>query len=88
MSEQATTLGEQIRMALARGYCYPENSHKEMDSALVNAMAEEVVKIITHKIPAQKSCEGCEHYFNIEENPFIICEFSCKYYSYYKSKEK
>jgi len=51
-------------------------------------LADEFIKAITADQPAQKSCEGCEHYFNIEENPFIICEFSCKYYSYYKSKEK
>lgn len=46
MSEQTVTLEDQIRMALARGYCTPDNSHKEMDSTLVNAMAEEVMKIM------------------------------------------
>lgn len=39
-------LEEQVKMALARGYCYPENSHKEMDGTLVKTMAEEVMKII------------------------------------------
>ena len=37
---------EQILQALARGYCTPENKHKELDSTLINAMAEEVMKVL------------------------------------------
>ena len=31
--------------AIARGWCTPENSHKEMDAALVKAIADEVEKL-------------------------------------------
>jgi hypothetical protein len=37
----------QVRQALARGYCHPDNSHKELDAALIDAMAAEVVKAFT-----------------------------------------
>ncbi len=32
----------QLRQALARGYCHPDNSHKEVDATLIEAMAREV----------------------------------------------
>lgn len=35
---------EQIKQALARAYCTPENSHKELDSDLINAMTIEILK--------------------------------------------
>ena len=34
-----------LREAAARGYCHPENSHKELDADLLNAICEEVMKI-------------------------------------------
>lgn len=34
----------QIRQALARGYCTPENRHKELDVMLIEAMKEEIIK--------------------------------------------
>ena len=34
----------QIRQALARGYCTPENEHKELDAVLIEAMKEEIIK--------------------------------------------
>lgn len=37
---------EQILQALARGYCHEDNSSKVLDEKLINAMAEEVLKII------------------------------------------
>ena len=37
-------LKEEIMGALARGYVYPENSHKILDSELIMAMTEEVLK--------------------------------------------
>src|SRR5574343_30842 len=37
---------QQIRAALARGYCTPENSSKELDSTLIEAMAQEVLKSV------------------------------------------
>ena len=37
---------EEILGALARGYTYPENSSKVLDNDLINAMAEEVMKVI------------------------------------------
>ena|ERR1035437_8594044 len=41
------TMEDQIRKALARGYCHPDNSHKELDAVLIEAMTEEVVKTLT-----------------------------------------
>ena len=87
MLEQATTLEEQIRIALARGYCYPENSHKEMDSALVNAMAEEVVKIITHNQQTQKSCERCEHLEHNRNIGAVSCRLPCIDNSHYQARK-
>lgn len=37
----------QVRQALARGYCHPDNANKELDAKLIEAMAEEVVKSLT-----------------------------------------
>lgn len=37
---------QQIREAMARGYCTPENSSKEMDSVLIDAMTQEVLKSV------------------------------------------
>jgi hypothetical protein len=31
-----------LRRALARGYFHPDNLHKEIDTALIEAMAQEV----------------------------------------------
>ena len=68
MSEQTVTLEDQVRMALVRGYCIPENSHKEMDSALVNAMAEEVMKIMPELQADQPT---------LEPQPSETNEFTC-----------
>ena len=35
----------EIRGALARGYCHPENENKELDSDLINAMVEEIAAL-------------------------------------------
>jgi len=37
---------QQIRGALARGYCTPENSSKELDSTLLEAMTQEILKSV------------------------------------------
>lgn len=37
---------EKILQALARGYCHEDNSNKVLDEKLINAMADEVLKII------------------------------------------
>lgn len=37
---------EVIRGAVARGWCSPENSHKEMDVVLASAIATEVMRAI------------------------------------------
>ncbi len=37
--------GEEIRGALARGYCHKENDNKVLDPTLIEAMAQEVEKI-------------------------------------------
>jgi hypothetical protein len=41
------TLEEQVRQAIARGYCHPKNEHKELDSDLLEAIEHEVVKVFT-----------------------------------------
>lgn len=40
-------LQEEIMGALARGYTYPENSHKVLDSDLINAMTKEVLESLS-----------------------------------------
>lgn len=35
-----------IRGAVARGWCYPENSLKELDSDLAEAISQEVLKFL------------------------------------------
>jgi len=46
---------EQVRQAVARGWCDPRNSHKEMDVDLADAISAEVVKsfspIPTERLP-------------------------------------
>lgn len=37
---------DKILGALARGYCHKDNSNKVLDDKLINAMCEEVLKII------------------------------------------
>lgn len=37
---------QEILGALARGYTYPENSHKVLDSDLINAMYDELAPIV------------------------------------------
>mgnify|MGYP003668864631 CR=1 FL=1 len=41
---------EKIIQALARGYCSPENSGKEVDIELINSMSDEVIKVIEELI--------------------------------------
>ena len=41
--------------AIARGWCSPENSHKEMDTTLAEAIANEVMKIIDTKFTSDNS---------------------------------
>jgi hypothetical protein len=41
------SMADQIRQAVARGWCHPKNSAKEMDADLVEAIVAEVVKSVT-----------------------------------------
>ena len=41
--------------AIARGWCSPENSHKEMDTTLGEAIADEVMKVIDAKFTSDNS---------------------------------
>ena len=45
----------QIRHALARGYCSPENEHKVLDPVLIEAMTWELLKSFT---PARSDESG------------------------------
>jgi hypothetical protein len=41
------TMEQQVREAVARGWCHEKNAHKEMDVDLADAIAAEVVKSFT-----------------------------------------
>ncbi len=49
---------EDILGALARGYCWPLNSHKVLDPDLAEAMCEEIINLLKRKanilVTAQK----------------------------------
>lgn len=47
--EQKDVLTEQIRGAVARGWCSPKNSNKVMDADLAEAITQEVIKLIKDK---------------------------------------
>lgn len=47
----------QIRQALARGYCTPENEKKILDPVLIEAMTVEVLKSVGF-IPAEEGVES------------------------------
>lgn len=47
-------LKTEIRMALGRGYCTPENEKKELDIVLLNACAEEIFPIFESKLSQQR----------------------------------
>ncbi|MFA7218362.1 MAG: hypothetical protein WC057_07190 [Dehalococcoidales bacterium] len=52
---------EEIHGALARGYCTPENAHKEVDVALVSAMADEIFALMAdHKALVKELVEALE----------------------------
>jgi hypothetical protein len=38
------SLEEQVRQAVARGWCDPRNAHKEMDVDLADAISAEVIE--------------------------------------------
>lgn len=40
---------EEIRGALARGYCADNNTHKEVDTELLEACTQEVIKLLEAK---------------------------------------
>jgi hypothetical protein len=42
---------EEIRGAVARGWCHEENSHKVMDCDLAEAISQEVVKLAAENVP-------------------------------------
>ena len=46
MSQSENEIGQ----ALARGYCYPENSAKELDGKLIEAMSKEIEKLWDAKL--------------------------------------
>ena len=50
------TLEEQIRQAVARGWCDPRNSHKIMDVDLATAIVAEVIKSISPAPPSNNMC--------------------------------
>lgn len=53
------TMEQQVRQAVARGYCHPKNSHKEVDSDLLIAISEEVVKSFSPAAPPVFECPDC-----------------------------
>ena len=47
--EQQDIIEEQIRGAVARGWCHPKNSSKEMDVDLAEAIAQEIIKLFKNE---------------------------------------
>lgn len=47
-----TGRAEIVEAALARGYCHPDNSHKELDAVLIKAMTTEVHAALSSRSPA------------------------------------
>ncbi len=45
----------EIRGAVARGWCSPGNSHKEMDSTLAEAISQEMLKLFDAKFTSDNS---------------------------------
>jgi hypothetical protein len=56
------SLKSEIRGALARGYCTDENSLKELDTDLTEAMAKEVEKLFSPYIEALIWCSGSDDF--------------------------
>lgn len=56
MTDKAELL-ELITGAVARGWCHPDNSHKEMDATLAMAIADEVHVAILRKLAEQPENE-------------------------------
>lgn len=52
---------EGVQGAVARGWCHPTTSHKEMDSVLAIAIADEVFKYLTTLDSLMKSATKREH---------------------------
>lgn len=48
------TMIQQVRGAVARGWCHESNREKEMDSNLAEAISQEVLKLIELQDPFQK----------------------------------
>lgn len=54
----------QIKEALARGYCAPENSHKELDPMLIETMTKELLSEFTQN---GWDCYYCKEKFDTTE---------------------
>ena len=67
---------DEVRQALARGYCTKENETKELDSTLINAMAEEVMNLC--QSPELREIVVGEQWISVKERlpsemAFYIC---------------
>ncbi len=57
MSEERNFMIEEIRGAVARGWCAPANSHKVMDGDLAEAISQEILTLIgSNREIEQPSC--------------------------------
>jgi hypothetical protein len=50
LEDYMMTFDNEIRQALARGYCHSDNTSKELDAHLIEAMTTEVLKVVLPKI--------------------------------------
>jgi hypothetical protein len=74
---------QQIREAVARGWCYTGNAHKEMDVMLAEAITQEVVSVIedTEEYDTDNVEEhGCIERVLPEEPKELKSCVNCKYY--------
>ena len=60
----------QIREALARGYCHPENENKILDPDLINAMADELLKSFSPTKAGMCCCGFCGSPCNDDGTPW------------------
>lgn len=56
------TQSEKIQQAVARGWCAPENAHKEMDTELASAIAAEVEHVVNEYVEALQWCSGASDF--------------------------
>ena len=69
------TLRKEIEGAMARGYCYDRNSHKEVDAHLIMDMSENVCQLVKERL--EKIADDCP---NCDNSGFTVVQTSERRY--------